>query len=299
MKNLSHMLKLFMAAMFMLALCAVAQAQNDHSWVASTGNDANPCTRTSPCLTFAGAATKTNPRGQISAIDSGSYGFIFINKALTIDGGAGNVATIDTLVGDAIIVNAATADTVTIRNLNINGHETTNVGVRYISGGQLFLQNVNIERCDNGFFIKGADAGNPLRAEINSSRFQGNRVGLEIEDFTKVALRNSVITGTLHKAGPLSFGINMQPALGTQASLKLENNEISYCQSGLRAVGPDVGGGVSTFFPKNNHIYANFIGLNMTFGVQFQSIIPPFGTNQLSDNTIQIQGGIPIPAQQF
>ncbi len=290
MKRLSLTLRIFALTMFTLALCAAAQAQNTHSWVsAEDGNDANPCTRLSPCLTFAGAALKTNPRGQISALDSGNYGSLVIDKALTIDGGTGNVATIDIAVGIGITVNAATADTVVLRNLTINGHDTANTGISYVGGGQLFMENLTIERFTGfGIFAEGTSAANPLRAEMNKSRLIGNLIGIQLEDHTQFALRDSVITGTLHKGPPNSFGINMQPSPGTIASLKIESNEISYTQSGLRAVGNDVGGGDPTWWGRNNHFYGNTIGVNMTTNVTYHSA----GGNLLSENPFPFFGGV-------
>jgi hypothetical protein len=63
-----------------------AHAQtNQRSWVASFGNDANPCTRASPCLTFGGAHAKTNINGEINCIDAGDFGTVIIVKSITID----------------------------------------------------------------------------------------------------------------------------------------------------------------------------------------------------------------------
>ena len=70
-----------------------AQAQATRTWVSGTGDDANPCSRTAPCKTFAGAISKTAVGGEINAIDSGGFGAVTITKAITIDG-AGTFASI-------------------------------------------------------------------------------------------------------------------------------------------------------------------------------------------------------------
>src|SRR5260221_2726270 len=96
----------FFAATFM-------NAQAGRTWVAGLGDDANPCSRSSPCKTFAGAISKTAPGGEISVVDPGSYGPVTINKALTIDGGAREVAGV--LPGTAfngIVVQAGPKDVV-------------------------------------------------------------------------------------------------------------------------------------------------------------------------------------------
>src|SRR6266446_1362481 len=109
----------------MLAFCVWAggaQAQASRTWVSGVGDDANPCSRTAPCKTFAGAISKTAAGGEIDALDPGGFGAVTITKAITIDGGGGQVASI--LVSSnvsGIIVNAGVNDIVIIRNLRING----------------------------------------------------------------------------------------------------------------------------------------------------------------------------------
>src|SRR5436309_5110424 len=70
------------------------QAQATRTWVSGVGDDANPCSRTAPCKTFAGAISKTAAGGEIDALDPGGYGTVTITKAITIDGGGGQVAGI-------------------------------------------------------------------------------------------------------------------------------------------------------------------------------------------------------------
>ena len=64
------------------------QAQATRTWVSGVGNDANPCSRTAPCKTFAGAISKTAAGGEIDALDPGGFGAVTITKSITIDGGA-------------------------------------------------------------------------------------------------------------------------------------------------------------------------------------------------------------------
>lgn len=58
---------------------APAQAQASRTWVSGVGDDANPCSRTAPCKTFAGAISKTAPGGEIDALDPGGFGAVTIN----------------------------------------------------------------------------------------------------------------------------------------------------------------------------------------------------------------------------
>src|SRR5207253_8119005 len=81
-------------AIFTFAFASMAQAQATRTWVSGVGDDANPCSRTAPCKTFAGAISKTAKDGEISVLDPGGFGAVTITKAITIDGGGGQVASV-------------------------------------------------------------------------------------------------------------------------------------------------------------------------------------------------------------
>src|SRR2546429_9920180 len=87
MKTLSTTLKVLTCAVFILALSSLAQAQATRTWVSGVGDDANPCSRTAPCKTFAGAISKTADGGEIDCVDPGGFGTVTITKSITIDGG--------------------------------------------------------------------------------------------------------------------------------------------------------------------------------------------------------------------
>ena len=82
-------LKALTLAMFMLAFSALANAQATRTWVSGVGDDVNPCSRTAPCKTFAGAISKTFINGEIDALDPGGFGTLTITKSITLDGGTG------------------------------------------------------------------------------------------------------------------------------------------------------------------------------------------------------------------
>src|SRR5436853_1817773 len=79
-------IKILAIAIFTFAFASMAQAQATRTWVSGVGDDANPCSRTAPCKTFAGAISKTAVDGEIDCIDSGGFGAVTITKAITIDG---------------------------------------------------------------------------------------------------------------------------------------------------------------------------------------------------------------------
>ena len=115
-----HPLWLLAVAMFSLGgLTQSVQAQATRTWVSGVGDDANPCSRTAPCKTFAGAIGKTATGGEINAIDPGGFSGVTITKSITIDGG-GTLASILSLGSNGIIINGAATDVVHLRNLSID-----------------------------------------------------------------------------------------------------------------------------------------------------------------------------------
>src|SRR3977135_2308283 len=99
-----------------LALSSLANAQASRTWVSGVGDDANPCSRTAPCKTFAGAISKTAPCGEIDALDPGGFGAVTITKSITIDG-TGTLAGILSSLTTGVIINATATDVITIRGL--------------------------------------------------------------------------------------------------------------------------------------------------------------------------------------
>ena len=155
-------------------------AQATRTWVSGVGDDANPCSRTAPCKTFAGAISKTADGGEINALDPGGYGAVTITKSITIDGGSGQIASIMASGTNGIIVSASVSDNVVIRNLSINGANGTGLGgpngIRFLSGKSLRIENCNI----NGFTQRGIDispnnaSGEPPAVSIINSTVSDN-----------------------------------------------------------------------------------------------------------------------------
>src|ERR1051326_3261098 len=113
-------IKVMAIAIFMFATVSIAQAQASRTWVSGVGDDANPCSRTAPCKTWAGAISKTAACGEIDALDPGGYGAVTITKSITLDG-TGTFASILASLVNGIVINAAATDVITIRGLSING----------------------------------------------------------------------------------------------------------------------------------------------------------------------------------
>jgi len=143
-----------MALSFVLVIGAGgAYAQAPRTWVSGVGDDANPCSRTAPCKTFAGAISKTAASGEINVLDPGGYGAVTITKAITIDGSAGSIAGVLVSGTNAIVVSAGASDAVVLRNLDIDGVGTGLSGIRFNTGKSLRVENSKIY----GFTGNGID----------------------------------------------------------------------------------------------------------------------------------------------
>src|SRR5438552_18029763 len=72
-------------ALIALAIPSSAFGQATRTWVSGVGDDVNPCSRTAPCKTFAGAISKTATDGEINCLDPGGFGAVTITKGMTIN----------------------------------------------------------------------------------------------------------------------------------------------------------------------------------------------------------------------
>jgi hypothetical protein len=174
MKKLGFLLKVVVLFSVLSATVLVAQAQATRSWVASHasgGDDVNPCSRTAPCKTFAGAISKTAEGGEIDAVDPDGYGVVTITKAITIDGGTGSGwASILTPSGNGVTVNISTSGVnhpdnavVILRNLTITGIKQANnggdMGINILRAFQVHVENANIQHFINpGINVDATDS---------------------------------------------------------------------------------------------------------------------------------------------
>ena len=121
-----------------------AQALNQRSWVSSTGTGTT-CTRALPCAGFATAHDATNAGGTIHCVDGNDYTIgavpFVITKSLTID----CAGTLGIHGGQSIQVNGSNIF-VHLRNLLIDGGNGGNIGVNFINGAALYIENCTIFR---------------------------------------------------------------------------------------------------------------------------------------------------------
>jgi len=213
---------------------APAQAQRARVFVASYGNDSNPCTFLSPCRTFQQAVDVVEPSGDVTAIDSAGFGPINITKAVTITSPAGVVAGIVPLVGqDAVDINAGATDKINLRGLLIDGVGTGGDGIVFNSGASL-----NVQDC----LIRDFGAVNKSRGIV----------------FQPTATSGLFVSDTLlaDNKGP---GIALHPTAssGTYTGV-LEHVAIDNSGAvGLAIAGVSLSGGATLTVTVNNSVVAN------------------------------------------
>jgi hypothetical protein len=298
-----------------LALTAApAQAQATRTWVSGVGDDVNPCSRTAPCKTFAGAISKTAAGGEINCLDPGGYGTVTITKSLTIDctgtfGSTLNSGGINGIVvNDSLSASPNTSDVI-LRGLSINGAGTTPGlnGIRFISGRSLFLQdifiqnqnsgagisfqpgsaaelhanNVSITDGNNGIVIQPTGAGGSAKVTLSNVRVHNNSAsGLRIDSTGNTSGNGIAVEARLSEFnGNTAGGIAVANPAGTNSITLMVVDSV---------VANNLAGGVITNGPAiqtrigNTTITGNTLGILAAGG----SSITSFATNQNFGNPI-------------
>jgi hypothetical protein len=282
-------------------------AQATRTWVSGVGDDVNPCSRTAPCKTYAGAISKTATGGIIDALDPGGYGTLTITKAITVEGTGTLASTLNSSI-NGFVINIAAGPTnrhVVLRNLSVDGAGTTLGvdGVRFLSGDSLILENVEIKtqssdgieflpnslarlvvtNCrisnatGNGILVKPA-VGGTARVSIHNSTIAKNGVGVRVEDNSNVSIvRSSIVNNT-------GDGVFSATLTGNGDVVIVEDSEISHNSgNGLRT-----SGGSAVLRVANSLVSGNGTG-TLNGGGELCS----FGNNQITGNTAN--GTLPLP----
>lgn len=170
-----------------------AEAQATRTWVSGVGDDVNPCSRTAPCKTFAGAISKTAAGGEINVLDPGGFGGVTITKSISIISGFEAGVLVSGTNG--IIVNVASTDNVVLEGLDIEGVGTGLNGVHIVGGGRTVIRKCSIRGfAQNAVNLVGtADA----RVMIVDSLLLKNNGGVNVHGasgaFNFAALQNTVV----------------------------------------------------------------------------------------------------------
>jgi hypothetical protein len=231
---------LIAGAMSTLSFVSPASAQATRTWVSGVGDDANPCSRTAPCKTFAGAISKTAPAGEINCLDPGGFGAVTITKAMTIKC-VGVEAGVLVSGTNGIVVQAASTDTVTLDGLDIEGLSPPNAsinGVLINSGKEVYILNSKIHQFGQNGVLLNNTAG-VSRAIIHNSFISNMGVGgVNVTGPNNIASITSTQINSAANFGVQANGAGTLVAIAN-STLNISPNAISTLNGGqVVSVGP-------------------------------------------------------------
>ena len=304
MNRVRFTLNLLITITFVLVFAAMAQAQATRTWVSGVGDDVNPCSRTAPCKTFAGAISKTAASGEINALDPAGFGALTITKSITVDGGATNEAGILASGGiNGINVNdsnsgAPNTSLVILRNLSIDGAGTGLDGIRFISARRLTVQHCVVFGFTSDGLETAPSTGTSFNISIIDSTFmrngtgirQGTTIGTLNISYDHVNLVENTGDGLVATGGTGNLsnsfidsnggnGVNVSGGAVMNASGNQVTNNVT---NGFNNTSP------STIRLTGNNVYRNGTGINGNGTYQ------SFGDNKVIGNTTDVNGATVI-----
>jgi len=284
-----------------------ALAQATRTWVSGVGDDVNPCSRTAPCKTFAGAISKTAVNGEINCLDPAGYGSVTITKSITIDchytlGSILNAGTNGINIPfDNFLSPGETRKTVRLRGLSLQGADTGLIGIRITgttgsAGSEVFIENcvidgnfagsargISDERSGGGELyvtnttVRNSGATgiviNPLAGAAGGARIDAvlENVRVENSNFgTSIGSAARVMINRSVFTGNTSAGIEAEGPFSA-VEVNVDNSVTSANSSGVMN-----GGGTVTIRLANTDI--SFNGTGITGATQ------SFGNNRISGN---------------
>lgn len=290
MNRIGFTFKIFILTIMALSFSMAVEAQATRTWVSGVGDDVNPCSRTAPCKTFAGAISKTATNGEINCLDPAGYGAVTVTKSITIDceDTQGSILSAGT---NGIIVNITSAtDTkkaFKLRGISINGAGTGINGIRILAANTVVIEDgvidgvtthgISIEttsgsprvavdrmsiRSNGGNGINTFISGGTLNLAVSNSVFSANATGVNLSSNTKATIRDSSLVN--NTTGTLAFN----------ADLNLFACMISGNTTGINS---STGGNVRLY---GNIITSNGTGLTSSGGNILSS-----SNNQVDGNT--------------
>jgi hypothetical protein len=300
---------------FVVLGAAMMYGQATRTWVSGVGDDANPCSRTAPCKTFAGAISKTAPGGEIDALDPGGFGALTITKAITLDGGGGQVASVLVSGTNGIVVQAGANDVVIIRNLRINGISSGLSGIRFLSGKDLNVENcfifgftqngidialnqntqasVHVLNCviknNAGVGIRAANAQTPaVQVGIDNTAVILDNIGVEAAQHGHVVINRSLIQNAT------TDGVRVDDAVSGDAQATVDRSDVSFNSNGVSTTT----GGAFASVGGTKLGFNSTCGLNGAAGGLFTFTQGGAGTNRGHGNAANTCGTI-TPVAQF
>jgi hypothetical protein len=260
---------------------APANAQATRTWVSGVGDDVNPCSRTAPCKTFAGAISKTAAGGEINCLDPAGYGAVTITKSMAIvcDHTLGGILSAGT---NGVIINTPGTDKVFLSGLDINGAGTGINGIRMIQAGVLHVRNSIIRNVTTN----GIDFANTAFAELyvtNTAISEVGAAGILVRP-TGNTVANAVINGaSLHNnANGLKADGGAASGAASGVRVVLRNSTASGNTTNGVEVTSTAGFAPTVLISENNTMSGNTNGLSVSgttgFAVISNSTISRNGT---------------------
>jgi hypothetical protein len=244
----------------LFAATAQLNAQATRTWVSGVGDDANPCSRTAPCKTFAGAISKTAAGGEIDALDPGGFGALTITKSIMIEGGPG-VAGVLVSGTNGITVAAGATDTVVLKNLDFDGIAGLGTnGIRFSSGQKLVVENCHIW----GFGHRG------ISVESNTAGAQAFILNTVLVGQTNNGIvvnppgvTNTVVLEHVQVVDSTATGLALNPG----STVHVTNSDFSHNGgAGVAAIGAAGPGGFADVTLDSTLISDNGVGLALIGG---------------------------------
>ena len=183
-----------------------APAHAQRTWVSGVGDDANPCSRTAPCKTFAGAISKTANGGEIDCLDPGGFGALTITKSISII--CDQVSNGGVLVAgtNGIVFAGGPTDKVLLQGLDIEGLGTGLNGVLFNSGVELIIR-----KCTSHDFTQNG---------VSATTSTANARMVVVDS----VIFNNGVNGTANTGG-INVTQNGGLIIASILNVKLENNQ--------------------------------------------------------------------------
>jgi hypothetical protein len=263
---------------FPILASAPAHAQATRTWVSGVGDDANPCSRTAPCKTFAGAISKTAASGEINCLDPGGFGALTITKAITISCQAGTAGVLVSGT-NGIIVAAGNGDLVFLKGIDFQGLGSGLAGIRYQSGASLHVEDCTVNGFNFGIQIVPT-SGFATFTILRTTLFHNIGGGIQIRPtsgFSGGVIEQTTLT---RNAGP---GITVDGTGG--ASTLAVAIHGSVINGNTIADGVFATGAVANVLVDKSVIVNNSNGLNATGGATIR-----VGSSSITGNASSIGG---------
>jgi Right handed beta helix region len=244
------------SSIILSAFALQLSAQATRTWVSGVGDDVNPCSRTAPCKTFAGAISKTAAGGEIDALDPGGFGTLTITKAITIDGGGGIVASVLASGTNGIVIAAGGGDAVVLRNLMISGAGTLagtdTRGIKFQSGLSLVVEHCDVSRTAKRGISIESSTPNAIATIIDSTIHDNLNNGIVINP--PAGITNQLVLDRVRSVNNSAYGLGTNPGSAVQVRDSVISNNIA---GGLLATS-------STVDVNNTFLTGNGTGITAT-----------------------------------